>query len=203
MRKKRNAQDTQSKVLDGAERIFAAKGFNGTSLAEVSKTSGISVGLILYHFQTKERLYKEVLERISARYAEVLTGLRDTNLPPPEMLREALRAVFDFWRTEKTYNRISLWSFLERRETSAAGEARLTAGLAEYVKAMQRDGYLSRAIHPAVFLSMIIGPIHFWFRYKSRFAEILCWKEKDAALDELFLEQFIAILTSFEKPRDA
>jgi AcrR family transcriptional regulator len=199
LRKKRNAQDTQSKVLGGAEKVFAAQGFDGTSLADISKASGISVGLILYHFKTKEQLYQEVLERLAARYAEVLTGLRDKNLPPPEMLREALKAVFDFWRTDRTYNRISLWSFLERREKNAASEARLTAGLASYLETMQEEGYLSKEIHPAVFLSMIIGPIHFWFRYRSRFAEILQLKGRKDELDEIFLEQFISMLTGHLK----
>jgi AcrR family transcriptional regulator len=195
VRKKRNAEETKSRVLESAELMFAEKGFHGTSLESISRASGISSGLILYHFKSKEQLYKEVMEKISSRYAKVLNDLRETRRPPKEMMHEALKAVFHFWKTDRTYNRISLWSHLERREETAAGEARLTAGLAAYLEGLQKNGNLSADVHPMVFLSMIIGPIQFWLRYKDRFAEILHLQETDEALDELFLQQFIPLLT--------
>ena len=197
MRKKRDAEDTKTRVLESAEKLFAGKGFSGTSIADISKSSGVSDGLILYHFKSKERLYKEVIERSAARYMGVLKGLRDKNLPPAEMMKESLKAVFDFWRKDKTYNRISLWAYLERRETTAVNEAKLTAGLAAYLTSLQDSGHFPRRIHPTVFLSMIIGPIHFWFRYRTRFTEILQLTEKDEELDDVFLKQFSRVLTSF------
>lgn len=197
MRKKRDAEGTKMRALESAEKLFAGKGFSGTSIADISKASGISVGLILYHFKSKDRLYKEVIEKAAARYMEVLKGMRDKNLPPAEMMGETLKAVFDFWRKDKTYNRISLWAYLERRETTAVNEARLTAGLAAYLTSLQNSGHFPAEIHPAVFLSMIIGPIHFWSRYRTRFTEILQLTEKDEELDEVFLKQFSRILTGF------
>ena len=197
MRKKRDAEGTKAQILESAEQLFASKGFSGTSLAEISQASGISDGLILYHFKSKEKLYEKVIERISQRYVDVFQGLRERNLSPPEMMRESLKSVFDFWRTDNTYNRISLWAHLERRENASLTEASLTAGLAAYLKSQQDGGRFPKSIHPIVFLSMIIGPIHFWFRYKTRYAEILHLKETDEFLDELFQKQLSRILTSF------
>jgi TetR/AcrR family transcriptional regulator len=202
MRKKRDAEGTKARVLESAEQLFAAKGFNGTSLAEISRVSGISDGLILYHFKTKQKLYEEVIERISQRYAEVFQSFREKNLTPPEMMRESLQSVFDFWRTDNTYNRISLWAYLERREGTAQTEAGLTAGLAAYLESLQDGGHFPKSIHPVVFLSTIIGPIHFWFRYKNRYAEILHLNETDEKLDELFLNQFSRILSRFFEDPD-
>jgi TetR/AcrR family transcriptional regulator len=197
MRKKRDGEGTKARVLESAEQLFASKGFSGTSLAEISQVSGISDGLILYHFKSKENLYREVIERISQRYVHVFQGLRERNLSPPEIMKESLKVVFDFWRTDNTYNRISLWAYLERREDTAVTEASLTAGLAAYLKSLQNSGHFPKSIHPVVFLSMIIGPIHFWFRYKTRYAEILHLNETEEELDQLFLEQFSRILTRF------
>jgi TetR/AcrR family transcriptional regulator len=197
LRKKRDGVGTKAKVLESAEQLFADKGFNGTSLAEISRASGISDGLILYHFKSKQRLYKEVIERISQRYVDVFQGLREKDITPAEMMGEALNSVFDFWRTDDTYNRISLWAYLERREDTAITEAGLTAGLAAYLESLQEAGRFPKSIHPVVFLSMIIGPIHFWFRYKTRYLEILQLNETDQDLDEIFLKQFSRILTGF------
>jgi len=197
VRKKRDAEGTKTRVLESAEMLFARKGFSGTSIADISKDSRISDGLILYHFKSKEKLYQEVLERTATRYSRVLEGVREKNLPPAEMMRASLKAVFDFWKKDDSYNRISLWSYLERREAVPSNEARLTVGLAAYLSSLQDSGNFPREINPVVFLSMIIGPIHFWFRYKTRFAEILRLTEKDEALDETFLKQFTWMLTSF------
>lgn len=40
------------------------------------------------------------------------------------MRRKSLKAVFDFWSRDRTYNRISLWAYLEGRADQAASEAR-------------------------------------------------------------------------------
>jgi TetR/AcrR family transcriptional regulator len=197
MRKKRDAEGTKKQILESAEKLFANNGFNGTSLAEISQASGISDGLILYHFKSKEKLYREVIERISQRYVEVFRGVREQNLSPPEMMRESVKSVFDFWKTDSTYHRISLWAYLERREDSSTTEASLTAGLAAYLKSQQEHGLFPKSIHPIVFSSMIIGPVHFWFRYKTRYAEILHLEDSDARLDELFQNQISRILASF------
>ena len=61
MRKPRDGEDTRERVLAAAGELFAECGFAGTSLAAISKRCGISDGLILHHFQTKEALYRQVL----------------------------------------------------------------------------------------------------------------------------------------------
>jgi AcrR family transcriptional regulator len=90
LRKKRDAEGTKSRVLKSAEQLFAGRGFSGTSLAEISRASGISQGLILYHFKSKQQLYRQVVEKISGRYVQVFEGLPDKNLPPEEMMRKSL-----------------------------------------------------------------------------------------------------------------
>ena len=194
MRKKRDAEGTKSKILKTAEKIFADKGFSGTSLAMISKASGISDGLILYHFTSKEKLYKQVVEGISAYYLEVVKRPLEKDLPKDEAMKESLTAVFDFWKKDKTCQRISLWAFLENRWDTSVSEARLTADLTAYLISLQESGRFPRDIHPVVLLSMIIGTIQFWFRYKSRFIKILQLKGNEEEFDEMFLRQFSRML---------
>lgn len=190
MRKKRDAEGTKLKVLKCAEKIFADKGFSGTSIAMISKASGLSDGLILYHFKSKENLYRQVVEKISAHYLEVVKGPLDKDLPVEEAMRESLVAVFDFWKKDKTCQRINLWAYLENREDTSFNETRLIAGLANYLTSLQEKGEGPGDLHPIVFLTMIIGTIQFWFRYKTRFIKILHLKEKIEELDDIFLKQF-------------
>lgn len=197
MRKKRDADGTRKNVLEAAELLFAEKGFNGTSIADISNKSGISSGLILYHFKSKSSLYAEVLEMISGRYAGMLADLRASENSPKEMMNKSLDAIFGFWKTDKTYQRINLWTYLEGTGSLADNESGLTAGLAAYLTLLQKEGVFPKNIPPLVFLNLIIGPIHFWFRYKKQFTEILQIEKTEEEVDAFFLENFKKIITDY------
>ncbi|OJU18237.1 MAG: hypothetical protein BGN95_00545 [Sphingomonas sp. 66-10] len=48
---------TRDRILDVAERLFAAHGFYGVSMRKIASAAGISVGLFHYHFKTKEGVF--------------------------------------------------------------------------------------------------------------------------------------------------
>lgn len=66
----RDVRDTAFRCLAAAEELFAIRGFEGTSLRDVSAAVGITSAALIHHFGTKERLYGCVLERL----AESLDG---------------------------------------------------------------------------------------------------------------------------------
>ena len=64
---RRSGALTRVAVLDAAERLFAARGYRGTSLEEIGREAGLSRGTPGYFFGSKQRLYGEVLDRILTR----------------------------------------------------------------------------------------------------------------------------------------
>ena len=58
------ATDTKERILEAAERLFAAYGFAGTSLRAVTKEARVNLAAVHYHFGTKEDLLRAVLSRI-------------------------------------------------------------------------------------------------------------------------------------------
>jgi AcrR family transcriptional regulator len=58
-------QESETKILDTAEAIFAANGFNGTTMHEVAKAAGADTALLRYYFIDKEGLFDAVLQRRS------------------------------------------------------------------------------------------------------------------------------------------
>jgi AcrR family transcriptional regulator len=58
------SKDTKERILDAAERLFAAHGFAGTSLRAVTREAGVNLAAVHYHFGTKEDLLRAVLSRI-------------------------------------------------------------------------------------------------------------------------------------------
>lgn len=54
---------TKSKILDAAENLFADKGFNGTSLREITSLADVNLAAVNYHFGSKKELIKAVMSR--------------------------------------------------------------------------------------------------------------------------------------------
>jgi AcrR family transcriptional regulator len=56
--------DTRERILDAAERLFAAHGFAGTSLRAVTREAEVNLAAVHYHFGSKEDLLRAVLDRV-------------------------------------------------------------------------------------------------------------------------------------------
>lgn len=56
-------KDTRDKILDTAEKLFSAKGVNTVSLRDINTASGVSQGVLHYHFGGRDGLLKAILER--------------------------------------------------------------------------------------------------------------------------------------------
>jgi AcrR family transcriptional regulator len=49
-------------ILDVATTLFSQRGFRETSMADLSKITGVAQGTIFYHFDNKEKLFLSILE---------------------------------------------------------------------------------------------------------------------------------------------
>ena len=54
---------TRDKILECAIRLFAEKGFSGTTTREIAEKAGVNEALIFRHFSTKRDLYSAIIER--------------------------------------------------------------------------------------------------------------------------------------------
>ncbi|MBW7676407.1 TetR/AcrR family transcriptional regulator [Chryseobacterium chendengshani] len=52
----------EENILFAAEKLFAEKGFPGTSTREISKAANVNISMISYYFGSKEKLYEKLVE---------------------------------------------------------------------------------------------------------------------------------------------
>lgn len=64
MRVVKEAEERKQEILDAAERLFASKGFDNTSISDILEETGIARGTLYYHFKSKEELLDAVIERM-------------------------------------------------------------------------------------------------------------------------------------------
>lgn len=61
----RNGDNTRTAILDAAENLFAAASFDIVSMRDVAAKAKVPLGLINYHFQSKEKLFEAIIARRS------------------------------------------------------------------------------------------------------------------------------------------
>lgn len=72
--KSRQATVTRSQLVAVGRRLFAAKGFAGTSTEEIVAEAGVTRGALYYHFKNKEDLFRAVVAEVEATINERLTA---------------------------------------------------------------------------------------------------------------------------------
>ncbi|MCX8146010.1 MAG: TetR family transcriptional regulator [Azovibrio sp.] len=55
--------DTRERILDAAERLFMAHGYEGTSMRQITSEAQVNLAAVNYHFGSKESLMQEVFRR--------------------------------------------------------------------------------------------------------------------------------------------
>jgi AcrR family transcriptional regulator len=56
--------DTRTRILDAAERLFAERGFRGTSVRAITDLAGANLAAVGYHFGSKAELLAAVARRV-------------------------------------------------------------------------------------------------------------------------------------------
>lgn len=84
---------TRRRILEAAGPRFASKGFDATTVRELTVAAGVNLAAVNYHFRSKEELYVEAV-RLAAQSCETSTPMPDlAGLDPPEALRHFIRTL--------------------------------------------------------------------------------------------------------------
>nr|WP_070961474.1 TetR/AcrR family transcriptional regulator [Hyphomonas sp. Mor2] len=132
------ARVTREEYLDTAERLFAERGFYGVSIAAIAAELGLTKQALLHHFGNKEKLYGEVLRRISERF-QTLSGRRDDRATDPvDALRGFMLNLHDSVRTYPDQSRLLMRELLDNNQRAAsAGTWYLKPFLENLIKMIQ------------------------------------------------------------------
>jgi len=70
----RGNDPTRERLLEAAERLFAERGYDGTSVREITQAARCNIASVNYHFGGKDNLYLQVFERRLDAIRRLRTG---------------------------------------------------------------------------------------------------------------------------------
>lgn len=82
----------RERIVRATGRLFSAKGYHGTSMADIGKAVGLEKGSLYTHITTKHEVLQELVERGAASFMAAIAPVVATPASAPERLRLAMRA---------------------------------------------------------------------------------------------------------------
>ncbi len=99
---------TRDRILDAAEDLFAEKGYSGASVKIIGKRVGVTGAMINYYFQSKENLYRAVVDRIVDQLEQMAFKIIATRKPPIVRLEIYLHWFFDYVAQHPNFSRMTI-----------------------------------------------------------------------------------------------
>lgn len=114
--RRRDVVASRKAILDAAETLFAARGYDATSLQDVCAAAGVSRGMPGYLFGSKEGLYRAVLDRFRDSPLRLIREARAraavAGAAGPRALSAAIDAYLDFLLASPNFVRLIEWDAL-------------------------------------------------------------------------------------------
>ena len=87
MRIVKEAAERKNEILDAAEELFAARGYEETSTGDILDRVGIARGTLYYHFRSKEEILDALIGRLNqAMIARAEKAAGDRSVPVVERI---------------------------------------------------------------------------------------------------------------------
>jgi len=195
------SQKTQESLLDAAEALFAEKGAEGTSVADVAARAGCSVGSVYHHFRDKKALLYALFDRTSEQFRattrEAVDPARWKGASIADILRGYLEFSLEVGRERPGFQRAELEASLNDPALRAhlmEVRAELDQGLTELVLA-RRDEIGHE--EPALAVRFVLDQLGSMLR--SRIDEIGLHAKLGVRSDEVFVREALRSACAYLK----
>jgi TetR/AcrR family transcriptional regulator len=104
-RRMQNRDRLEADIVAEAVRIFAECGYEGTAIATIAQSAGLSKQNLMYYFPTKGALYQRVLDDVLDEWLDRMAHLADAG-EPVDVLRAYVQAKLRFSREQPNASRV-------------------------------------------------------------------------------------------------
>ena len=154
---------TRAELLASGRRLFARRGFDGTSVRAITRDAGTNLGAVTYHFGSKRALYAAVLEAGLRPIAErVREAARSEGSALERMLR-VVEAYFEHFETHPDLPHLMLQEVAAGKQPPAV-VLDIVRRLKETIAGLQVEGVADGSVRPGdpvlTALSVVSQPIY-------------------------------------------
>ncbi|ANF51864.1 TetR family transcriptional regulator [Chryseobacterium glaciei] len=182
----------EENILFAAEKLFAEKGFEGTSTREIAKAANVNISMISYYFGSKEKLYEKLVEyRMSEGQFFSKDILERTDINEWEKIEKIIDQFAGRIRHQKCFYRIMQREQLHAENPQIVEFLKQTkmGFIAMYSKILEsglKKGVFTK--NPPIYLlhATVSGTLFYASNGKEMYKEFLNDTEEESVFDEKY-----------------
>ena len=200
---KKKFSEKQIHILDVAEKLIAKKGFEGTSIRDISSQANINVAMISYYFGSKEKmmsyLYRYRVQKTRESFAEFAEIIKDgkPEMQLKELIKYVVNQLFKFnyfhgFVTQELRHTEHLKTDLLEFYTT------FTSKIDDVIKKGVASGVFQNTPKPEDILTLIVGSSLFVIRNKNFYELYVTGKEETYLQDaekKIFANLLVAVFS--------
>jgi AcrR family transcriptional regulator len=159
-RSRMTGEQRREQLIDVGRKLFADKGFEGTTVEEISSKAGVSKPVVYEHFGGKEGLYAVVVDREIAALLDGITGALSADVNSRQTLERAAGALLDYIETSTDGFRILVRDSPAGQSTGSF--ASLISDVASQVEHILAAEFKRRKLDPKtapLYAQMLVGMV--------------------------------------------
>jgi AcrR family transcriptional regulator len=176
--------EKQIQILQVAEKLFAAKGFEGTSIRTIAKEAKINIAMVSYYFGSKERLLESLISYRTKDLKFQIENLSTEDLEPIDKINKLIELYINIINCNKGIYRILHFEFsAEKKDINLNALTELRKGNLKSLESIivegQRKGVFRKDINIPLITPTILGTFFHFHMNKLYFADLLNLKTED------------------------
>ena len=152
--------DVAERILEAATRLFAERGFNGTSVQDIADAVGVRKSSLLYHYASKEELRLAVLRKMVEHWNQSLPGLLAAATSGEGQFDALVDALVAFFTSDPFRARLLVREVLDRPEPMRAMMKDHVGPwvriVADYIRRGRESGRLQADVDPEAYVIEMI-----------------------------------------------
>lgn len=159
-RSRMTAAERRAQLLDVSRRLFAEKGFEGTSVEEIAARAEVSKPVVYEHFGGKEGMYAVVVDREIQGLTGALTGALEGGGHPKVLLERTALALLSYIETSEDGFRILVRDSPVAQATGTFSS--LIGDVATQVEHLLADQFKKQGLDPRtapMYSQMLVGMV--------------------------------------------
>ena len=159
--------NTPDLILDAAERLFARQGFTATTIKQIGKEAHVNPALLYYYYDSKETLYRAMLQRILGQLLARGTDAIERAATHADRIRAFVRAQAKLLAEHPHFPQLFVREMVDHQASHAEEAITSTAAgafkrLCDVIVAGQKDGVFRPSVDPRFAAISIIAQVAYF-----------------------------------------
>ncbi len=162
--KKPQTPSTREQLLEAGRRLFAARGYEGTSVRDLTAAAGANLGAVTYHFGSKQALYEAVIASFIDPMREQVEAAATSPGSPLDRVELVVRTMYAHFNRHPEQPAIMLHEMARQQELPAPVRDWLHDGMTRLMALIsqgQEDGLIVEG-HPLPMAMNIVSQPFFF-----------------------------------------